>query len=56
VQSKNKIPETYGAKGCGELCLIPTAPACSLAYYRLDGKFRAQLPLKDTFYKKQKNK
>ncbi len=56
VQSKNKIPETYGAKGCGELCLIPTAPACSLAYYRLDGKFRTQLPLKDTFYKKTKNK
>lgn len=56
VQSKNKIPETYGAKGCGELCLIPTAPACSLAYYRLDGKFRAQLPLKDTFYKKAKNR
>ena len=56
VKSKNKIPETYGAKGCGELCLIPTAPACSLAYYKLDGKFRTQLPLKDTFYKKPKNK
>ncbi|MCC5465816.1 selenium-dependent xanthine dehydrogenase [Pelosinus baikalensis] len=52
VQGKGKIPETYGAKGCGELCLIPTAPACSHAYYRLDGKFRTQLPLQDTFYKK----
>lgn len=52
VQSKNRIPETYGAKGVGELCLIPTAPACSLAYYKLDGKFRSQLPLKETFYKK----
>jgi aldehyde oxidoreductase len=52
VQGKGKIPQTYGAKGCGELCLIPTAPACAHAYYRLDGKFRAQLPLKDTFYKK----
>lgn len=52
VQGKGRIPETYGAKGCGELCLIPTAPACSHAYYRLDGKFRTQLPLKDTFYKK----
>lgn len=51
VQGKGKIPESYGAKGCGELCLIPTAPACSHAYYRLDGKFRSQLPLKDTFYK-----
>lgn len=56
VQGKNKIPENYGAKGCGELCLIPTAPACSLAYYRLDGKFRNALPLKDTFYKKSKDK
>lgn len=54
VQGKGKIPETYGAKGCGELCLIPTAPACSHAYYRLDGKFRTQLPLRDTFYKKPK--
>lgn len=52
VQGKGKIPETYGAKGCGELCLIPTAPACSHAYYRLDGKFRTELPLKGTFYKK----
>jgi len=56
VQGKGRIPETYGAKGCGELCLIPTAPACSHAYYRLDGRFRAQLPLIDTFYKKAKDK
>jgi CO/xanthine dehydrogenase Mo-binding subunit len=54
VQGKGKIPESYGAKGCGELCLIPTAPACSHAYYRLDSKFRSQLPLKDTFYKKDR--
>lgn len=52
VQGKGKIPQAYGAKGCGELCLIPTAPAVSNAYYRLDGKFRTHLPLKDTFYKK----
>ncbi|MDR5586381.1 selenium-dependent xanthine dehydrogenase [Clostridium aquiflavi] len=52
VQAKGKIPETYGAKGCGELCLIPTAPACAHAYYRLDGKFRTHFPLRDTFYKK----
>ena len=51
VQGKGEISETYGAKGCGEVCSIPTAPACSHAYYRLDGKFRTQLPLKDTFYK-----
>ncbi|AWI06207.1 selenium-dependent xanthine dehydrogenase [Clostridium drakei] len=54
VQGNGKIPEAYGAKGCGELCLIPTAPACAHAYYKLDGKFRNQLPLKDTFYKKTK--
>ncbi|WPC43542.1 selenium-dependent xanthine dehydrogenase [Clostridium sp. JS66] len=54
VQGNGKIAEAYGAKGCGELCLIPTAPACAHAYYRLDGKFRNQLPLKDTFYKKTK--
>ncbi|AKA67352.1 selenium-dependent xanthine dehydrogenase [Clostridium scatologenes] len=54
VQGNGKIPEAYGAKGCGELCLIPTAPACAHAYYRLDGKFRNQLPLKDTFYKRTK--
>jgi aldehyde oxidoreductase len=52
VRGKGKIPQAYGAKGCGELCLIPTAPACSHAYYRLDGKFRTKLPLTDTFYKK----
>ena len=56
VQGQGKIPEAYGAKGCGELCLIPTAPACSHAYYRLDGQFRTQLPLKDTFYKKLQSK
>jgi selenium-dependent xanthine dehydrogenase len=53
VQGKGKIPQAYGAKGCGELCLIPTAPAVSHAYYRLDGKFRTQLPLRDTYYKKR---
>ncbi len=52
VEGKGKIPENYGAKGCGELCLIPTAPACSHAYYKLDGKFRWQLPLKETYYKR----
>ncbi len=54
VQGKGKIPQTYGAKGVGELCLIPTAPACAHAYYRLDGKFRSQLPLYETYYKKPK--
>jgi len=52
VQGKGKIPQAYGAKGVGELCLIPTAPACSHAYYRLDGNLRTKLPLQKTFYKK----
>jgi len=51
VRGRGKIPVAYGAKGCGELCLIPTAPAVAGAYYRLDGKFRTQLPLRGTFYK-----
>ena len=52
VQGKGKIPQAYGAKGCGELCLIPTAPAVAGAYHRLDGKYRTSLPLRETFYKK----
>jgi len=47
-----KLPYAFGAKGVGELCLIPTAPACSHAYYRLDGQFRTSLPLQGTYYKK----
>ncbi|MHB8962849.1 MAG: selenium-dependent xanthine dehydrogenase [Saccharofermentanales bacterium] len=55
VQSPGaKLPYAHGAKGVGELCLIPAAPACAHAYYRLDGRFRTSLPLQDTFYKKQK--
>ena len=54
VKGPGKIPQAYGAKGVGELCLIPTAPACSHAYYRLDKKLRTQLPLNDTYYQKEK--
>lgn len=54
VQAPGKIPYAYGAKGVGELCLIPTAPACALAYFRRDGVFRNTLPLENTFYKKAK--
>ena len=53
VQGKGKIPEALGARGCGELCMIPTAPACAHAYYRYDGKFRQSLPLRKTYYKKR---
>lgn len=49
----DELPYSLGAKGCGELCMIPTAPACAHAYYRLDGKFRQSLPLEDTPYRKK---
>ncbi|MDR1538941.1 MAG: selenium-dependent xanthine dehydrogenase [Clostridiales bacterium] len=47
-----KLPFAFGAKGVGELCLIPTSPAIAHAYYRYDGKFRTRLPLAGTYYKK----
>ena len=50
----DKLQYAFGAKGVGELCLIPTSPACSHAYYRYDKIFRTSLPLKGTFYKKDK--
>ena len=47
-----KFIYSSGAKGCGELCMIPTAPACAGAYYKYDGIFRQELPLKNTPYRK----
>ena len=41
-----------GAKGIGEICSIPTAPAIQNAYYNRDGIFRTRLPLSDTPYNK----
>lgn len=52
-KEEDQLPYSLGAKGCGELCMIPTAPACAHAYYRLDGKFRQSLPLEDTPYRKK---
>ncbi|MDL2258709.1 selenium-dependent xanthine dehydrogenase, partial [Eubacteriales bacterium OttesenSCG-928-K08] len=43
-----------GAKGVGEICSIPTAPAVQLAYYNRDKTFRTKLPLEDTPYSKKK--
>lgn len=42
-----------GAKGIGEICSIPTAPAVQNAYYNLDGVFRTELPLRGTPYSKK---
>ena len=47
-------PYAHGAKGIGELSLIPITPACQNAYYNFDGEFRTELPMKNTFYKKKK--
>ncbi|HEY8652801.1 MAG TPA: selenium-dependent xanthine dehydrogenase [Dermatophilaceae bacterium] len=51
VRSPGLVPYAYGAKGIGEICLVPTAPACAQAYYNRDGLRRYSLPLKDTYYK-----
>ena len=52
VHGPGKLQTAYGAKGVGELCTIPTAPAIANAYRRLDGKKRRSLPLEDTPYSK----
>ena len=43
----------YGAKGVGEICSIPTAPAVQLAYYHRDGEFRTKLPMSGTPYSRK---
>ncbi len=51
VTGPGVLPFAYGAKGVGEICLIPTAPAVAHAYFRRDGMVRDSLPLAGTFYK-----
>ena len=42
-------PETaYGARGVGEIGLVPTAPAVAGAREAFDGIHRTQLPMKDS--------
>jgi selenium-dependent xanthine dehydrogenase len=38
----------YGAKGVGEIGLVPTASAVRTALYRYDGEFRTRLPMIDS--------
>lgn len=52
IIEKNSSKLAYGAKGVGEITVVPTAPAIQGAYYKLDQKFRTILPMKETFYKK----
>lgn len=51
---KNDAQLACGAKGVGEICSIPTAPAVQLAYYLRDGEFRTKLPLPNTPYSRKK--
>ena len=53
VQGEGKLQSSYGAKGIGELCTIPTAPAIANAYRHADGKKRTSLPLADTPYSRK---
>ena len=49
---KNTTGLAFGAKGVGEITLIPTSPAVQNAYYKRDGVFRTKLPLENTAYSK----
>ena len=52
VEKEEELPFAYGAKGIGEIAVIPTAPAAQGAYYAMDHVFRESLPMKGTFYNK----
>jgi aldehyde oxidoreductase len=52
VRGPGVLPYAYGAKGVGEICLIPTAPAVAHAYLRRDGGERLRLPLDGTYYRR----
>ncbi len=52
IEKNNPEGVAYGAKGLGEIVVIPGAPACQNAYYKKDGIFRYKLPLENTAYKK----
>ena len=54
IIEKSKDSVAFGAKGIGEICSIPTAPAVQLAYYQRDGVFRTSLPLENTPYSKKR--
>ena len=53
VEKATKDGLACGAKGIGEICSIPTAPAVQNAYYNRDGVFRTRLPLPDTPYSRK---
>ena len=55
IIEKNTSELAYGAKGVGEIVMIPTAPAIACAYWQRDGKLRTSLPLKETPYNKRRS-
>ncbi len=52
IIEKSKSELTFGAKGIGEICSVPTAAAVASAYRKLTGKLETELPLKNTPYSK----
>lgn len=53
VVEKPGLKVAYGAIGIGEITSIPTAPAVTDAYYRLDGVRRFSLPISGTPYERK---
>jgi selenium-dependent xanthine dehydrogenase len=53
IIQKNRDPLAYGAKGVGEIVMIPMAPALACAYFQRDGKLRNSLPLEGTPYSRR---
>ncbi len=56
IIEKNLSELAYGAKGIGEISLIPVAAAVASAYESFDSIRRLELPLKDTPYNRKKVK
>jgi len=56
IIEKNQSELAYGAKGIGEIVMIPTAPAIACAYWQRDGKLRTSLPLNETPYRRSRVK
>lgn len=52
IIEKNQSELAYGAKGIGEISLIPVAAAVASAYSSFDGEIRLELPLSGTPYNK----
>lgn len=52
IEKSDQNDLAYGAKGVGEITTIPTAPACGHAAYKVDKKYRRNLPINDTAYRK----